>query len=102
MLRIVEAFVSQLPGTRRHPDAKGLRKAFERFARNSERLEASVTDRHGQPRIGCVPPVRGGLNMRDEPAQELSTRTRVVDVQDHVRTEVRSRPRSEDRRLDLL
>src|SRR5262245_8026732 len=40
--------------------------------------------------------------MRCQPPEELSTRTSIVDAQDHVRAEVRSRPGPEDGRLNLI
>ena len=42
---------------------------------NAERLEARVADPDRQPGIGRAPPVRGGIDMRYQPADELAARS---------------------------
>ena len=44
MLGIIDTFVPQLPGTRRHSDPEGLRKALQRIRRHLKSLETRVTD----------------------------------------------------------
>src|SRR5262249_40380239 len=49
-----------------------------------------------------IPPIRGGGDMRCEPADEFATRLSIIDPKEHVSSEVRRRPRSENSRLDLV
>src|SRR4030095_6930359 len=102
VLWIVDAFLAELLCTRRHPDAESLREALQRFLRKAECLETSIADANHQPGIGRVPPIRGGRNMRCEPAEELPACLSIVDAQKHMSAEVRRRPLPQDGRLDLL
>src|SRR4029077_356244 len=101
-LWVVGALVPELRGARRHPDAERLGETLQRVARNAERLEARIADPDEQPGIVRAPPARGGIDMRRQSAEEFATRSSIVDAQEHMRAEVRSRPLPEDGRLDFM
>ena len=102
ILRIVDAIVAELPGTRRHPDAERLREALQRFLRNPERLKARIADSDHQPGIGRIPPIRGGGDMRCSRRRNSPASLSIVDAQKHMSAEVRRRPLPQDGRLDLM
>ena len=102
ILRIVDAFVAELPGASRHAHAERLGEALQRLLRQPERFQARIADSDRQPGIDRIPPMRGGADMRCEPAEELPACFSIVDAQEHVSAEVRCRPRPEDHRLDLI
>ena len=102
ILWIVDAFVSELPGSRRHPFAKRFGKALQRISRDAEGLKTGVADPDRNPGIRRVSPTRGGIDIRCQPAQEPAARLSIVDAQKHVGAEVRRRPLPEDGRLDLM
>ena len=102
ILRIVDAFVPELPGARRHPFAERLGEALQRLLRNAERLKARIADPDRKPGIRRVPPARCGIDVRCQPAEERAARLSIVDAQKHVSAEVRRRPLPENGRLDLM
>src|SRR5262245_9939678 len=80
--------VRQLALAGRDPDADRSGEAFQRVPWNAECLQAGITHSNRQPGIGGLPPVRGGIDMRYQPAEQLAARSSIVDVQHHVRAEV--------------
>ncbi len=84
ILWIVDAFVSELPGSRRHPFAKRFGKALQRISRDAEGLDPGVTDPDRNPGIRRVSPTRGGIDIRCQLAQEPAARLSIVDAQKHV------------------
>src|SRR5262249_1768672 len=78
ILWIVDALVPQLAGTCCHAYAECLREAFQRVLWKTERCEARVADSNRQPGTGGFPPVRGGIDMRCQPAEQLAARSGIV------------------------
>ena len=80
ILRIVDAVVAELLRARRHPDAECLGEALQRILRDAERFKARIADSEIQPGIGRIPPIRGGSDMRCEPAEDFAARLSIVDA----------------------
>jgi hypothetical protein len=98
----VRPVVPQLVGARRHTHPERLGKGSERVLRQAQRHQPGIADGGRDPGLTGLPPLRGGVDVRGQPAHELAAGPGIVHVQHDVRAVVRLGPITQHRRLDVV